>query len=209
MQKFSFLLILVAGLLALPAYAVEIAVTDTLVFEIELREGWTLHLEPPEALVREIASHVAHEAAAANASAEQIDMVARKRLAANEAIVYHAASGAHLDIDFSPLDPGQAPPKAKTLRNSARYAADSLAGEDDVSDVVWKVTPRQVKGAGEAFQLAADYKQHDLPMKFLGIIGYVEGYWFFLYYTDPGKDPAAYAEMQAMLEGAVVRVAGR
>lgn len=205
---FAFI-ILIAALLALPVYAVEIDVTDSLVFEIELGEGWTLHREPPEALVKEIASHVAHEAAAANATVEQIDRVARQRLAANEAIVYHAASGAYLSIDFSSLDPGQSPPSAKTLRNSARYAAESLAGEDDVSDVVWEVTPRQVKGAGEAFQLAADYRQHDLPMKFLGIIGYLEGYWFFLYYTDPGKDPATFAAMQGMLEQAVVRPAGR
>ena len=209
MRKYFFTVCLAAILLALPAYAVEIAVTEKLVFEINLSDGWTLHLEPPDALVKEMAIHVAHEPAAANATAEQIETVARKRLTANEAIVYHAASGAYLLVDFSPLDAGKSAPSAKTLRNSARYAADSLTSEDDVTDVVWEVTPRAVQGAGEAFQLAADYKQHDLTMKFLGIVGYAEGYWFFLYYTDPLKVAGTYAEMQAMLEQAVVRPAGR
>jgi hypothetical protein len=45
-------------------------------------------------------------------------------------------------------------------------------------------------------------------VKFLGIIGYVEGYWFFLYYTDPGKDSGTFGEMQTMLEQLVVRRSG-
>ena len=155
-----------------------------------------------------MAVHVAHEPAAANATAEQIEKVTRKRMAANEATVYHAASGAHLDIDFSALDQGQSAPSSQTLRNSAKYAAQSLEGEEDVTDVVWEVTEININGAREAFQLAADYKQHDSPMKFLGIIGYVEGYWFFLYYTGPGEDSATFGGMQTMLEQLVVRRSG-
>ena len=208
MIRYSFVLSLVLSLLALSSHAAEIAVTRNLVVEINLSEGWTLHLEPPDALVKEMAKHVAHEPAAANATAEQIEGVARKRMAANEATVYHAASGAHLDIDFSPLDQGQSAPSSQTLRNSAKYAAQSLEGEEDVTDVVWDVTSVKINGAREAFQLAADYKQHDSPIKFLGIIGYVEGYWFFLYYTDPGKGSATFGEMQAMIEQLVVRRSG-
>ena len=47
-------------------------------------------MEPPEELVKEAALHVAHEPAAAKASAEQIEKVTRKRMAANEAFIYHA-----------------------------------------------------------------------------------------------------------------------
>lgn len=208
MIRYPFVLSLVLGLMVLPVDAAEIVVTENLVVEINVTEGWTLHLEPPDALVKEMAVHVAHEPAAANATAEQIENVARKRLAVNEATVYHAASGAHLDIDFSALDPGQSAPSSITLRNSAEYAAQSLEGEDDVAEVVWEVTPGKVNGARDAFQLAADYKKHDLPVKFLGIIGYVEGYWFFLYYTDPGKDPGTFGEMQSMLEELTVRRSG-
>ena len=208
MIRYSFILSLVLSLLALSSHAAEIAVTKNLVVEINLSEGWSLHLEPPDALVKEMSIHVAHEPAAANATAEQIESVTRKRMAANEATVYHAASGAHLDIDFSPLDQGQSAPSSQTLRNSAKYAAQSLEGEEDVADVTWDVTSVKINGAREAFQLAADYKQHDSPIKFLGIIGYVEGYWFFLYYTDPGKDSATFGEMQTMIEQLVVRRSG-
>lgn len=208
MIRYAFILSLIVSLLALPSYAAEIAVTRNLVVEINLIEGWSLHLEPPDALVKEMAIHVAHEPAAANATAEQIESVTRKRMAANEATVYHAASGAHLDIDFSALDQGQAAPSSQTLRNSAKYAAQSLEGEEDITDVVWKVTEVKINGAREAFQLAADYRKHDSTVKFLGIIGYVEGYWFFLYYTDPGKDSGTFGEMQTMLEQLVVRRSG-
>ena len=208
MIRYAFILSLVVSLLALPSYAAEITVTQSLVVEINLSEGWSLHLEPPDALVKEMALHVAHEPAAANATAEQIEKVTRKRMAANEATVYHAASGAHLDIDFSALDQGQSAPSSQTLRNSAKYAAQSLESEEDIADVVWEVTEIDINGAREAFQLAADYKQHEHPVKFLGIIGYVEGYWFFLYYTDPGKDSGTFGEMQTMLEQLVVRRSG-
>ena len=198
----------VAILLAMPCYAAEITVSETLVLEINLAEGWSLYLDPPEALLEETTRQIAHEPAAANATAEQIESVARRRLAANEAFVYHTASGAYLTIDFSPLELGEAAPSSSNLRNSARSAAKSLAGEEEVADVASDVTPCTVSGTRAAFQLAADYRQHGHPMKFLGIIGYVEGYWFYLYYTDPGRDPAAFGEMRAMLEKVAVRQVG-
>jgi hypothetical protein len=213
MKNYPVLLILVVSLvvslLALPAHAVEIAVTETLVFDIELSEGWAAHVEPPEALVKENASHVAHEPAAANATASQIEEVARKRLKVNEAFVYHAASGAHLDIDFSALDPGQSAPSARTLRTSAEYAAQSLESEDDVAEVVWEVTSAKINGVEETFMLSADYLQHGQPMTFRGYIGYIDNYWFFLYLTAPGKNPAALQDMQLMLESASIRSTAR
>jgi hypothetical protein len=199
------LFMLALSLLALPAHAAEIAVTENLILDINLSAGWVLHLEPPEALVKEAASHVAHEAAAANATVEQIEKVARKRMTANEAFIYHARSRAHLDIDFSPLEQGESAPSTQTLRNSAEYAAQSLEGEDDVADMVWKVTSVKVNGAAETFLLSANYLQHDRPMTFLGYIGYVEEHWFFLYFTAPGRDSDVLQEMQAMLEHVSIR----
>ncbi len=211
MNRYAFLLSLVISLslVALPVHAVEIAVTETLVFDIDLSEGWALHLEPPKALVKDNASHVAHEPAAANATAEQIEEVARKRLTVNEAFVYHAASGAHLDIDFSSLDPGQSAPSARTLRNSAEYAAQSLENEDDVEEVVWDVTSAKINGVDETFMLSADYLQHGQPMTFRGYIGYINKYWFFLYFTAPGKNPAVLQDMQRMLESASIHSTAR
>jgi hypothetical protein len=197
-----------AILLALPCQGAEVAVAESLFLEINPGPGWVLSLAAPETLVEDTARQIAHEPAAANATAEQVESVARRRLAANEAFVYHAASGAYLTIDFSPLEAGESAPDSSTLRDSARMAAESLVSEEGVAAVVWDVTPRKVTGAREAFQLAADYRQNGRPMKFFGIIGYVEGSWFFLYYTDPGSDPAAFGEMQGMLENVAVRRSG-
>lgn len=208
MIRSAFLFVLVISVLPFTVVAAEIAVSEELVVEIPLREGWALHLEPPAALVKEMAAHVAHEPAAANASAAQVEKVTRKRLAANEAFIYHAASGAHLEIDFSPLGQGDSAPSRTTLRTSAEYAAQSLESEDDVSHVVWEVRPVAVNGVREAFQLVADYLKHDLPVKFVGTIGYVEGYWFFLYFTDPSQSPEVFEQMQGMLAELVVRHSG-
>lgn len=205
MFRFAVLFALALSGLFSVADAAEVVVTDELVLDITLNEGWTLHLEPPDALVAEMAAHVAHEPAAAKASDAQIEKVTRKRLSANEAFVYHAGTGAHLEIDFSPLEQGSSAPSTKTLRTSAEYAAQSLEGEEGVSHVAWEVLPVKIQGAREAFQLVADYRRHDLPVKFVGTIGYVDGYWFFFYFTDPSQDAEVFDDMRKMLGKLVVR----
>ncbi len=207
MKQSLFILCLAVSLLALPSHAAEIAVAEDLIFEIDLIEGWILHAEPPDALVKEAASHVAHEAAAANATTEQLENVARKRMAANEAFIYHAKSGAHLDIDFSPLEQGASAPSTRTLRTSVVYAAQSLESEDDITQLVWEVTPAAINGAVETFLLSADYLQHDHPMTFLGYVGYAKEHWFFLYFTAPGGSPEILQEVQTMLAHVSIRVA--
>jgi len=205
MIRYPFWLTLCFCLCAGPASAVEITVAEKLVLEIELSPGWTLQLEPPEALVDELALHVAHDPAAAGATEEQIRAVARKRLAANEAILFHAVSGAHLDIDFSPLAPGEPEPDARSVRRSAEAAVLSLEHEDDVSELVWDIAPAKLAGVPATFLLSASYLLHERPMIFLGYVGYVEKYWFFLYFTASGDAPEVRREIQAMLSRATIR----
>lgn len=197
------------ALMTVPAFADTIDVGGGLVLDIAVQPDWTIPQEPPAALVEEIAEHIGHEAEEQGASPTraQLLQVARQRLAANEAIIYHE-SGAHLDIDFSPLDAGEKPPAKKTLRNSAKYAAQSLQSEEGVSDVVWEVQPFEVKGARDAFLLSADYQQHAEPVRFLGVIGSAGNQWFFLYYTDRGKSAGTFEAMQEMLASVEIRTAG-
>lgn len=190
-----------------PSSAADLIVAEHLVFAIEPVSGWTVHqADPPEELVRESARHVAHEPAAANASAEQIEMVARMRLTANEAIVYHASSGAHLDIDFSPFDEGASIPRNSTLQSSAEYAARSLAKEKDVTDAVWDVRATEIAGARKTCLLSIKFFKHGRPMVFRGYIGTVERHWFFLYFTAPGEDLQVLREMDSMLASASIRI---
>jgi hypothetical protein len=205
MIRYPFWLTLCFCLCAGPASAVEIAVAGKLVLDIELSPGWTLHIEPPEALVDELAIHVAHDTAAAGATEEQIKAVSRMRLAANEAFLFHEVSGAHLDIDFSSLAPGEPEPDARSLYRSAEAAVQSLEHEDDVSELFWDIVPAKMTGVSETFLLSAGYLQHERPMIFLGYVGYVEKYWFFLYFTASGDAPEVRQEIQSMLARATIR----
>ena len=190
-----------------PSTAASLTVAEQLILNIDPLSGWTVHLaDPPEELVRELARHVAHEPAAARATPEQVQMVARARLMANQAIVYHASSGAHLDVDFSPFDEGAGPPGPGALKNSAEHAARSLANEKDVTDAAWDVRPADIDGAGEVYLLSAKYRQHGRSMIFRGYVGTVERHWFFLYFTAPGDNPQVLAEMESMLAGASIRI---
>lgn len=185
--------------LALPCLAVEIDVGQGLVVELTLEPGWAVYQQAPAALVDETAEHIAHEEAAKNASAEQIRRVAEKRLAANEAIIYHAASGSHLDIDFSPLAAEEAAPRDQDLEASARFAEQSLETEEGVHDLTAKIVAAQVPGARTAYRLNAAYRHHEEPVEFIGIIGFAARQWFYLYFTSPGKDPKALVDIEKML----------
>ncbi len=199
--------VLMLSLFAASPDAAGLTVSKNLVFNLDPVGGWTVHsTDPPEALVKETARHVAHEPAAAKATPEQIEIVARKRLASNEATVYHASSGAHLDIDFSPLDEGASAPNSRMLKNSAEYAARSLANENDVTDAIWDVRAVKFDGARDTYLLSVKFLRHGDPMVFRGYIGTVERHWFFLYFTAPGDDPQVLQEMESMLANASIRI---
>jgi len=209
MMRCSFWMSLALCLIAGPACAIEIALPGNLVFDVPLEPGWTLYLAPPEPLVRELAGHIAHNPSASGATAEQIAGVTRNRLAANEGILYHAASGAHLDIDFSPLAPEETAPDSRMLQRSAEIAANSLEQEDDVSQLVWDISRSTFPGIDQVFLLTAGYLQHDLPMVFLGYVGYTDRSWVYLYFQAPGNDPGVLRDIKLMLSRASVRAAGR
>ena len=200
--------LVISLLLTGTTFAATLDVGGGLAMELSVPDGWTLTREAPIALLEEAAKHIAHEAADQGASPthEQLIDAARKRMAANEAILYHEQSGAHLDIDFSPLDEGEKAPSSQTLRKSAKYAAQSLEGEEEVSDVVSGVDRIKIRGAKDAYLLSADYKHHGHPVRFLGVIGFVPDQWFFFYYTDPLKSKTAYGEMQQVFDSVLIRV---
>ncbi len=192
---------------ALPLQAAEIAVGGGLVLSVDLAEGWVVHTKAPESLVEEIAEHIEHEAVAQgyDPSPEQVREAALKRLDANEAILYHAASGSHIDIDFSHLKPKEKAPALSVLKKSADYASQSLEGEEGVSDMKHAIRVVTVPGAGEAAQLDATYRHHEEVVTFIGVIGYVDRAWFFLYSTVFGEDPVLQQGAEAMLASATVR----
>lgn len=203
-------LVLAALLLAFhvsPLAAEEIVVDGGYVVSLKPAEGWVVYTSAPEPLIEEIAEHVEHESMAQgyHPSPDQLREAALKRLDANEAIVYHAASKSHLDIDFSPIGPKEMAPNLKTLKGSAGYALQSLEGEEGVSGLKHEIRVVNVAGAGEAARLEASYKHHDESVNFIGIIGYVDRAWFFVYATVFGEDPTLLREAQLILGSVEIR----
>ncbi len=169
-------------------------------------DGWVVSADVPAYLLEETAHHIEHELKhkGITRSHDEIRDIALKRLAANELFIYNASSRAWIVIDFSPLREGEEPPSRQAVYNSARYAADSLAGEEGVSDVKHKVTAVALQSAEHAFRLDADYLSHGEKRKFVGIIGFANPYWVFVYYTDELRDPGDYMFVDAVLSSMTI-----
>ncbi len=152
----------------------------------------------------EMAGHVAHdlEEQGKPVDAAAIRAAVGQRLAANEQFVFNPVSGAHMEIDFSPLAADEVAPSRRIVADSARYAVESLIGEEGVGAVEYRIHRARVPGADYAYSLEADYRKHEIPTRFYGIIGFAAGGWFYLYYTDPGKDETDYPQVAAMFRSA-------
>jgi hypothetical protein len=175
--------------------------TEDIILHLAIQDGWTLHIEsPPELLVRDIASHIAHEPAADSLTEEQIMQVAKKRLKANEGILYHEKSGAHLDLDFSKIPEGETQPRDHSLKTSAEYAGQSLSNEKDISETVWEVSPSYIRGLDRVYRLSARYNRHDQAFVFWGYIGAIKNHWVYLYFTAPVNQLDAISEMKVMFD---------
>jgi len=182
--------VLLLGLLfPLPTDAADTyPIFETLNLQLQLPHGWQAATTPPASLVAETAEHLGHEAAASgkNPSTEQLDQLARKRLAANELIVFTPASRANLTIDFSPLEEDESAPSAATIEKSSVYAAEGMKEEEGASGVDYSHRPIKLPGAELAHRFDLHYRHHDEPIDFVGIVGYTARSWFFFYFANPG-----------------------
>lgn len=209
MRKSFWLIPLLLLLLPAALWAETYRIAPGLTVEIALpSERWTVSQSPPSQSIAELAEHLKHdlEAQGKEATEEQLREVARKRLAANELFVFNSATGAHLDVDFSPLREGESPPSQKSVETSARYAGEGLGNEEGVSGVIYRVKKTEVSGAEAASRFDAEYSHHGEKRVLVGIVGFVQPYWFYLYYTDLLQDPQDRVEMEKILETLKIRI---
>lgn len=156
---------------------------------------WQINKNPPEFLVRERAAHL-HEPqleAARKAGLKTPEEAATRMLQVNELFMFNPQTGAHLEIDFSPLRDGESPPVPGTLEASAKFAAEGLDAEEGIELLDSKVSEVHIGGAEHAFRVDADYRRHGKSVRFIGIVTFAQGNWVFLYYTGPeqSKDDLA------------------
>ncbi len=184
-----------------------IELSDDMVLGLHLfGDGWTVSKEPTAGLIEETAEHLEHEVKekGQTATSAQLTEMARKRLQINEAFVVNRSSGAHLDVDISRIGEGESAPSSSALKNSARYAASSLESEEGVSDLTSRVEKVTLPGTRVAYRLSAEYKLHEEPRRFIGVVTFVSPYWVYLYYTDTLKNDSDYKDMEQMLQSAVL-----
>jgi hypothetical protein len=206
---FSMIVFLLTGAVSVAAETIN--VVPGVALEVNLPgQKWELSRQAPEFLVLETAEHLEHELAAQGkqVDAEKLKEAAGKRLAANELFIFNPESGAVLTVDFSPLRENEKAPRDRTVAASARYAGESLSDEEGIEGVKSKTDRVKLAGAGSAHRIRASYRQHGKPVKFTGIIGFVDPYWFFLYYMDNLRDPGDGAEMGEILESLALKPAG-
>lgn len=164
-------------------------------------DGWRFSAAPPDFLVAARTADAQAELAAGGKSVDpaRLEAAVAKRLGEDEGFVFHPASKALLEIDFSPLRKDEDPPGEKTLADSARYAMQELEGEGGVAGFDGHTRKIEFPGLALAYRIDATFTMDGEPRKFLGIVGYQQPCWVFLYYTDPLANPGDFPAMEKML----------
>ena len=148
---------------------------------------WQISKEPPDFLIEEHTGHLGPEQldAARQAGLNTAEDAVRRMLSGNDLYLYNPQNGAHLIIDFSPLREGEVAPRARTLKTSARYAAEGLGDEEGFEAVNSRVGKTRIAGARHAYRIDADFLKHGEPTSFIGIVTFALDHWVYLYYTGP------------------------
>ena len=193
------LLLAVPGLLLAGSYEVRpgivLAFTDP-------PSAWQVSTDPPALLVQERAAsmHPPQLEAARKAGFVTPEAAAQKMLQANELFLFNPGSGSHVEVDFSPLKPGEKPASARSLKKSAKYAAEELSHEEGLEKATTSVEKTRIEGAAAAYRVDATFLKHGQPTRFVGVITYAQGHWIFLYFTGPQAAAEDLAAVNRWLE---------
>ena len=163
--------------------------------------NWQFSIEAPAFVAEKMVDHLRQEviAAAPHVNDEQLLLLARKRLAVNEAYVFNEYSGACLMIDFSSRRQGKTAPTRAELKASARGALLALANEGGVTDLKSRIATSVLAGSSRVCRVEATYFLNKQVRLFVGIIGFKAPYRFYLYYNDLLRDPRDRVEMEQIL----------
>jgi hypothetical protein len=115
-------------------------------------------------------------------------------------------SGANLLISFSAMDEGEEAPSSKTVAVSAQYA---IGG---VEDEGWDVTSIQkadteIAGAQTAQWFVIAYTHDGEANLFMGIVGFANPYWFWIYGNDHLKDPTDRGFIEQLMKNIQIEAA--
>lgn len=208
MKRFTVLLLVILLLLPLTAAAETYEIKPGLKLTLpELPAPWSVSREPAPALLEHMAEHMQEDAArqGKTISAEQAKTAALKRLQTNELFVYNTESEAHLLISFDALGKDEKVPSAKAVAKSAKFAAEGVADEG-WTDVTERHAVTAVKGAQLAQWFEIGYSHEGQRSVFMGIVGFANPYWFWLYANDHLRNAEDRAVLERLLREIEIRV---
>lgn len=210
MKRFFFVLFVLL-LFPLSGYSQSFQVMPDLTFEFELPSSrWQTAETAPRFLIVERAKHI-HDNMMKRFKQRGIESkeeAAEVQLKANELFVFNQQTGSYLEIDFSPLKKDDKPPSKRSIALSAKYTGEELEHEEGLSQVKQKSHKVKIVGSKYAYRVDAEFVKHGEPKRFIGLIGFVDKYWFYIYYTAPADATQDLSEMEELLDSIVIKSAG-
>lgn len=205
-MRATLFVILFICLFGVQSAAETVDISSDLRLHFEIPAGWVSNPEPPQFLLDEMAEHIEHDAEekGQHPTEEQLQRAARKRFADNEALLYNPKTHSFMSLDFSHLRQGEKPPSHKSIKLSARYAGESLSNEEGVTEAKTETANIEIRGAWYAQRFDSSYKHHERPMAFIGVVGFVSPYWFYLYYTDYLSDDQDRVAAESILQSILI-----
>ncbi len=106
----------------------------------------------------------------------------------------------------SPAKGGRrAPPSKKAIALSAKYTGEELEHEEGLSQVRQKSSKAHIEGAKHTSRVDTQYIKHGEAKKFVGLIGFANAHWFYLYFTIPDGAWQDMAEVEAILKSITLK----
>lgn len=173
----------------------------------QLSDDWIVTSEPTDEMLEHQADHEVENALRAGQSISRAEALSRakKYFAASDDLYFlNTTSEAHLLFSYAPLGERQPEPSADHIKGSALAATDGVTAEgwtkhSEDNRVV------KVKGARHAHFFEIDYTKGDEQQFFMGIVGYAQPYWFWLYAYDHLHDSGDRATLMRILESFEIR----
>lgn len=210
MKRFIFVLFVLV-FFPLSGYSQSYQVMPDLTFEFELPSShWQTAETAPRFLIEERAKHI-HDNMMKRFKQRGIESkeeAAEIQLKANELFIFNQKIGSYLEIDFSPLKKDDKAPSKRSIALSAKYTGEELEHEEGLSQVKQTSRKVQIEGSKYAYRVDAEFVKHGEGKRFIGLIGFVDKYWFYLYYTAPADSTQDTSEMEELLNSIIIKAAG-
>lgn len=168
----------------------------------DLPAVWKVTDKAPMDLVEHIAEHIQEEMAHAGKklSDEQALKMAKKRLEAEELFLFNPKTEAHVTISIDAMGADEKAPTQADVKLSANYAASGV-GEEGWENLKVRYISQKVPGADVAQRFEIDFTHEGEKGQFVGLVGFSNPFWFWVYATDHGGNPADKQTINAIVDG--------